>query len=84
MDFNSIVALFAIIGLLLSIFKWEAQFTKRSFDAEVVYDKYDDFITDIIVFRGSLMGAIGIVLKFYFESIWQNYKNPVAFYKTIV
>lgn len=32
----------------------------------------------------SIMGACAILLKFYFESIWQNYKNPVAFYKNIV
>ena len=30
------------------------------------------------------MGAMAIFLKFYFESVWQNYKNPVAFYKIIV
>ena len=30
------------------------------------------------------MGVMAIILKFYFESVWQNYKNPVAFYKIIV
>jgi len=30
------------------------------------------------------MGSIAIILKYYFESVWQNYKNPVAFYKIIV
>ena len=32
----------------------------------------------------SFMGGIAIALKYYFESVWLNYKNPVAFYKIIV
>lgn len=30
------------------------------------------------------MGTIAIIIKYYFEAVWQNYKNPVAFYKSIV
>ena len=42
------------------------------------------YFTDFVVFIVSVMGAVGIIFKYYFEAIWLNYKNPVAFYKTIV
>ena len=32
----------------------------------------------------SVMGEVAIITKFYFEAVWQNYKNPVAFYKAVV
>ena len=82
MDFNFIVALFALVGLFLSIIKWESQFKDRSFDGTTLLK--DEFFTDIIVCIVSIMGGIAIILKYYFESIWQNYKNPMAFYKTVV
>ena len=82
MDFNFIVALFALVGLFLSIIKWESQFSDRSVDGSKLLK--DEFFTDIIVFIASFMGGIAILIKYYFESIWQNYKNPMAFYKTIV
>ena len=82
MDFNFIVALFGLVGLFLSIIKWEEQFSDRSVDGTKLLK--DEFFTDIIVFIVSFMGGIAITLKYYFESIWQNYKNPMAFYKTIV
>ena len=30
------------------------------------------------------MGAIAIIAKYYFKAIWSRYKNPVAFYKSII
>ena len=42
------------------------------------------FFTDFVVLVISFMGAIAIVVKYYFEAVWQQYKNPVAFYKSII
>ena len=32
----------------------------------------------------SFMGAVAIIAKYYFKAIWSRYKNPVAFYKSII
>ena len=44
----------------------------------------DSFFTDLTVMLVSLMGGAAIVIKWYFECVWQNFKNPVAFYKQLI
>ena len=36
------------------------------------------------MFLISILGCVAIILKYYFESVWYDFKNPVAFYKIIV
>lgn len=77
------MALFAIIGLALGCIRWESGFQSRSPDGLTEKDG-SDFTTDLVIFLVTIIGAVAIVMKFYFESVWQNYKNPVAFYKVLV
>ena len=81
-DLNYIVALFAMVGLVLTCFKWEAYFNERGPDGQQA--KSTGYTADFVVFIVSIMGAVAILMKYYFQSIWLNYKNPVAFYKTTV
>ena len=81
-DLNLLVALFAITGLILSLYTWESSFADRGVDGKLPDDP--NYFSQIIVLVISLMGIVAIILKFYFEAVWQNYKNPVAFYKAIV
>ena len=78
-DLNLLVALFALIGLLLCVIEWETAFGQRGVDGRDFSDS--TFITDLVVFFISVMGIVAIIVKFYFQCIWNNYKNPVAFYK---
>lgn len=43
----------------------------------------DDLFTQLIVLVISVMGAVAIFAKFYFKAVWSQYKNPVAFYKSM-
>ncbi len=79
---NILVAVFAIISLLLAIVEWEASFEYRGDNGTDTSSV--SFFTDLVVALVSFMGFIAIILKYYFESIWQQYKNPVAFYKSMV
>ena len=81
-DLNLLVALFAMIGLALAISQWETTFMERGPDGKAYADI--GFDSRLVICIVSVMGIIAIIFKFYFESVWQNYKNPVAFYKIIV
>lgn len=41
-------------------------------------------LTRTIVAFSTLIGIISIIIKFWLEAKWVMYKNPVAFYKTLV
>lgn len=71
-----------MIGLFLAVIQWETQFNNRGVDGRDISSVgfFDDFVVLVV----SVMGVFAILLKYYFESIWQNYKNPVAFYKNMV
>ena len=81
-DFNGLVAIFAIIGLALACIRWENSFMTRSPDGKTITSS--EFTTDLVIFLTAIIGAVAIVFKFYFESVWMQYKNPVAFYKVLV
>jgi len=81
-DLNMLVALFAMVGLILSVIAWETQFSNRGptgSDSSSV-----GFFVNFVVLVISIMGAVAIVIKYYFEAVWQQYKNPVAFYKSMI
>ena len=63
-----LVALFALIGLLTDVAEWETSFKYRSDSGE--FNVQTTFFTDMIVFIVSLLGAVAIITKFYFESVW--------------
>ena len=67
-DLNLLVALFAMIGIALSIIQWETTFNSRGPDGK----NYEDigFFTSLIVVIVSFMGIGAIIMKFYFESVW--------------
>ena len=81
-DLNLVIALFATTSLVLAILQWEDTFNYRGPDGRDVSGV--GYFTQFIVFVISLNGAGAIILKYYFESVWQNYQKPVAFYKSIV
>ena len=81
-DLNLLVALFAMIGLATSIMEWETQFEHRGPDGRSFTAV--SYFTDVFVFLISILGCVAIILKYYFESVWYDFKNPVAFYKIIV
>ena len=81
-DLNILVAIFAIIGLILDVIEWETAFNKRGADGRTYVNS--TLVTDIVVFFISMMGVVAIIVKFYFQCIWNNYKDPVAFYKMLV
>ena len=67
-DLNLLVAVFAMIGLVVSAIHWEANFDGRGpYGTEFTKVGH---VTDIIVFMCSLMGVFAILLKYYFESVW--------------
>ena len=64
-----LVALFAMVGLILSMFEWEHNFNGRGdYGLDI---PPDDYFTELIVLVISGMGFIAIVFKYYFEAIWQ-------------
>ena len=67
-DFNLLIAVFAIIGLVLAISQWESEFSERGKDGMDLPE--DSFFTDLIICLVSLMGCIAVVFKWYFESVW--------------
>ena len=80
-DFTLLVALFAIIGLVLAVMQWEKSFDGRGPKGDQFMK--DDLFTQLIVLVISVMGALAIFAKFYFKAVWSQYKNPVAFYKSM-
>ena len=68
-DLNILVAVFAVASLILAIVEWETSFDKRGDDG--TNTSAVSFFTDLIVGLVSLMGLFAIILKYYFESIWQ-------------
>ena len=77
-----VTALFATVSLILAIVQWEKTFDDRGddgLDTTVV-----SLVNELIVFVVALNGAGAICIKYYLESVWQNYKSPVAFYKIIL
>ena len=78
-DYTIMVAVFAIISLFLGIYQWEIEFSLRGADGRQL--PKEGFFTDLIITIVSLMGIFAIIFKYYFESVWQNFKNPVMFYK---
>lgn len=81
-DLNILVAIFALTGLFMDVIHWETAFGERGIDGRTFVST--TFVTDLIVFGISFMGCIAIIVKFYFQCIWNNYKDPVAFYKMLV
>lgn len=67
-DLNWLVAIFACIALFLSIYQWESEFSSRGADGRQMPE--DEGETDAIVLVVSIMGAIAIVMKWYFQTVW--------------
>ena len=66
---NLLVALFALAGLLLSIYSWESGFGDRG-DNGISPDN-PNYFAQVIVLIISVMGEAAIIFKFYFEAVWQ-------------
>ena len=67
-DFNLLVALFAMVGLALSVFSWENEFHNRN--PKGITAISTDFLTELIVLLVSIMGSAAIIGKYYFEAVW--------------
>jgi len=70
-------------GLALSIMQWETTFSRRGPDG-TQFDSASDSLTDNLVFCLSSIGCFAIFIKYYLESVWKDYKNPVEFYKALI
>ena len=81
-DFTILAAVFALIALFLSIYQWESEWSERGPNGRT--KPGDSFLTDGVTMVVSVMGAFSIIIKFYFESVWMNFKNPIMFYKQLV
>lgn len=81
-DMNMVVALLAAVSLLVAIREWDDSFDRRGPNGTVVGDVAT--ATDTILVVVSLVGIVGITVKYWLESIWVNYKNPVEFTKVII
>lgn len=81
-DFTILTAIFAVIALFLAIYQWENEWPLRGVDGRT--KPGNSFLTDTVTMLVSIMGAMSIIIKFYFESVWMNFKNPIMFYKQLV
>ena len=58
-----------MIALALSVIQWESQFENRGLTGRDMLESVG-FFTDFVVLVISIMGAIAILFKYYFESVW--------------
>ena len=65
---NLLVALFALAGLMLSIYSWESGFKDRGDDG--TSPDNPNYFAQVIVLIISVMGEAAIIFKFYFEAVW--------------
>ena len=63
-----LVAIFALIGLVLACISWETSFHAR--DPDGTTPDNNDYLTLLIVMVVSVMGAVAIIFKYYFEAVW--------------
>jgi len=81
-DFNILVAIVAFVGAILSILNWDESFMRRGTDGTNNTESF--YVTRMLVLLTTIFGLFAIIMKFWLEANWQNYKNPIAFYKTLV
>ena len=81
-DFTGLVALFALLALMLTLLNWDETFMDRAPNG---YTNDSDMnMTRTMVLIITIIGLICVVIKFWLEANWQNYKNPMAFFKVLV
>ena len=59
------MALFAVIALSLAVVQWEKQFDNRGHSGTDLVTV--GFFTDFVVLVVSIMGALAVMIKYYFE-----------------
>ncbi len=71
-----LVALFAIVGLVLSFKDWHDSFASNK-------RKLSLYI-GLFVSVSTMLAVILVILKYYFKSIWDDYRNPATFYNQLM
>jgi hypothetical protein len=72
----------AMLGLGLAITNWELSFEQREVDGQLV--KPQTNILDIIVLVTTLLSILTVFIKEYCAVVWYDYRNPLAFYHSII
>lgn len=81
-DANILCAVYAMLGLFLTLLNWRGTFADRGPDG--MNNSEHSWTTRMIVLITTIFGLFTIYLKFWLEAVWRNFKNPMAFYKKIV
>lgn len=79
---NMVVALLAAVSLLVAIREWNDSFLRRGPNGTLLPEVAT--ATDTILVVISLVAIFAILVKYWLEAIWINYKNPVEFTKVII
>lgn len=89
-DFSIVLAFFAISGLWLTIRQWEDTFNRAFRDpnyndpvATALYTNLNISMSWLILLT-TIVSLIVCFTKHFTRQVWQEYKNPMAFYMQLV
>lgn len=80
-DFNLLVAFIAMTGLVCALIDYEYEFNQRPSDGSLVSKSYYTTLNQDII---SLIGIVAVILQWRLEAVWQQYRNPIKFYRTML
>ena len=80
-DFNFLVAILAMVGLLLGMHDWAQSFEIRGDEGTKVRNTTN--LTTWYVFLTTILAVTANFIVFWLKSVWKQYRNPIAFFKEL-
>ena len=80
-DFNLLVAILAMVGVLMGMRDWAQSFEIRGEDGTKV--RNTSSLTAWYVFLTTILALCANFIVFYLKSVWKQYRNPVSFFKEL-
>ena len=75
------IAFISMIGLVVGLVEWEHNYPNRGSEGDILAS---NVFCEWLIMITSVLGIIGIILKYRMEATWRNYKNPIKFYRKIL
>lgn len=80
-DYSILISFISMIGLIVGLVEWEHNYPNRGDEGDILAS---NVFCEWLIMITSVLGVVGIVLKYRMEATWRNYKNPIKFYRKIL
>ena len=76
------VAFLAAVGLLINIINWNLSFQTDNNNVafRTAANMQGNVLTELVTF----LAVVSVILKYYFKNVWMDYRQPLAFVKTLL